>query len=513
MLSELPLELLTQIVTHLPTAQSLLHLSLTCQRLHEHVERDGWRVFVQSRFPSLSPPAYWKEAAHALTTLSRAWDRKAFIATCIEPPDVAVRLPRGRQPPDYGRRRIQQTMGYQPVIDSYEEWIADDWSSRNEVLAWGAGAQLVVRRTTMGHRAEQMWQSARIAERPGIFDQHHRIVKWLAYKEDEYVEGRDDITSLNLLRPGQRTQYDSSTPEEEIVVGRASGKLDLVVLSAPDEKNSIRHQYLTEGRAVRSASVNTSEHKLVAACLSDTDLALYPLRSGEAEVLPTSQVSVIPKGKPGRTWSTRFLTHDRLAVGLGPSVEPIHVYNIGPDGISSEPLRKFGTVGAEVKLFGDDRVDTTGSTTSGTSSVYPIVPIAASSQAGGREGEIFLSGWYDGVVRYTTLHAPSLVSHERAAINHPIQTPRHALPILLHSNVPRPNRQLLRNLLAPTPRPRTLHRRWRPPRPHEILRPPHARRQILLRRRPRPLLHRHLTQPTSTTSATITITQTSRRQR
>jgi hypothetical protein len=53
-------------------------------------------------------------------------------------------------------------MGFQPVIDSYEDWTADKWSSRKEVLALGAGAELVVRLKTMGDRAEQMWQLASI---------------------------------------------------------------------------------------------------------------------------------------------------------------------------------------------------------------------------------------------------------------------------------------------------------------------------------------------------------------
>lgn len=401
MFSELPYELLIQIVTHLPTAQSLLHLSLTCRRLHEYVEREGYRVFVQSRISSLNAPPYWKDAAHALTTLSRAWDRKAFIARYIEPPVTVVRLPRGRQDTNYGRSRRHQTIGYQPVIDSYEDWTADDWSSRHEVLAWGAGAGLLVRLKTMGHAAEQMWQDAgNDVETLAKFDQHHHMFEWLAYKEDGHLEGRDDITSVNLLRPGKGTQQLSSGTEEEVVVGRASGELALLSLSASKERSCIRQRYITDDRPVRSATVSKSENVLVAACVSDTALALYPLQSSDTDVSPVSEIAVIPSGKPGRTWSTRFLTHDHLAVGLGPSIEPIHVYNITPAGIFSEPLRKFGTAGADVKMFGDDRVDTTGCTTSGTSSVYPIVPLAASSQAGGREGDLFLSGWYDGVVRY-----------------------------------------------------------------------------------------------------------------
>ncbi len=494
MLSELPYELLILIVTHLPTAQSLLHLSLTCRRLREYVEREGYRVFVQTRFPSLDVPPYWTDAAHALTTLSKAWDRKAFIARYIEPSATVVRLPRGRQGSDHERRWRYQTMGYRPVIDSYEDWIADDWSSRHEVLAWGAGAELVVRLKTMGHAAERMWQDARNdADKSEKFDQHHHMIQWLAYKEDGHVEGRDDVTSVNILRPAQSTGQLPSKTTEEVVVGRASGGLAIVTLSASQEQSFIRQNYITDGRPVRSASVSVSGDTLVAACLSDTALALYPLKSADTDISPVSEVAVIPSGKPGRTWSTRFLTHDRLAVGLGPSMEPIHVYSIGPTGISSEPLRKFGTAGADVKMFGDDRVDTGGCTTSGTSSVYPIVPIATSSQAGGREGEIFLSGWYDGVVRYAVhTFTLSLPSHFPQELTTHHQTPRRALPLLLHSHIPRPHRQPIRHLLAPPARPRTLHRRRRPPRHHESLRPAHARRQSLPLRRPGALLHRHL---------------------
>ncbi len=291
-------------------------------------------------------------------------------------------------------------MGYQPVIDSYEEWTGEGWSSRNQILAWGAGAELVIRLKTMGHIAEKMWQeAANDKERVERFDQHHHMNQWLVYKLDEHKEGRDDITAVNILRPWQRSRNHASSDQEEVVVGRASGQLDLLAFSASTQKAKIHTSYMTDGRSVRATSISPSNDPLLAACLSDTALVLYPRWNTDRDTEPISEVSVIPSGKPGRTWSTRFLTHDRLAVGLGPSTEPLHVYDIGPDGISSAPLRKFSTAGADVKLYGDDRVDTNGSTTSGTSSVYPIAPIAASSQAGGREGEIFLSGWYDGAVR------------------------------------------------------------------------------------------------------------------
>ena len=435
-LAELPPELLTQIVTHIQTAQTLLHLALTCKRLHEYTEKDGFRVFVQTRFPSIQSPPFWKDAAHALTTLSRAWDRKAFIARYIEPQEMAARNSNGsnasfgqgrRQ--DHGGRPRGQTMGYQPVIDSYDECTGNEWSSRREVLAWGAGAGLVMRIKEMGDRVEESYHKGRRTnDRVRQYDeQHHHKIDWMVRKEDHYSEGRDDITSLNLLRPSQK----QSSNSEHIITGRASGSLECVNLSMEEHAAKTITNYLTHGRAVRSASVNNTRDPLLAACLSDSDLAIYPVYSPAKDTEPHEEISVIPSGKPGRTWSTRFLCHNRLAVGLGPSTEPIHIYDISPDGVSNKPLRKYSAAGADLKMSGDDRVDTTGTTASGTSSVYPIAPIGPSSQAGGAEGEIFLSGWYDGAVRYILLLTP-FTQHILTP-----QTPRSPLGVLLHRHLQR----------------------------------------------------------------------------
>lgn len=130
---QVPPELLVQIVSHCETATTLLSLSLTCKRIHDFIEKDGFRVFAQSRFPSFKTPPYWKDAAHGLTTLSRNWDRKAFLARRIEPynePHLTRKPIRGMPP------SRNQTMGYQPIIDSHEEWIGGDWSSRKETVVW-----------------------------------------------------------------------------------------------------------------------------------------------------------------------------------------------------------------------------------------------------------------------------------------------------------------------------------------------------------------------------------------
>ena len=295
-------------------------------------------------------------------------------------------------------------MGYQPVIDSYESWLGGSWDARRETLCWGAGAELIIRVKSMGDMAEKAWQEASIGrERLEKFDQHHHKINWVVYKEDPLQEGRDDIASVNLLRPSQR-QDDSS---EYVIVGRASGGLECLRLVAEKHVSEVMARYITNDRPVRAASISSSTQPLLAACLSDGVVAIYPVVFDIDEVKPVGELALIPPEKPGKTWSTRFLSNDRLAVGFGPSTEPLHIYQIDQDGISKDPIRRFETETADIKVFGDEGIHLGSSSASGASSVYSLAPIAPSSHAGGAEGEIFLSGWYNGAVRLHDMRSPS----------------------------------------------------------------------------------------------------------
>src|SRR5690348_5125058 len=99
MLAQLPSEIIYHIATFLPTASCLVNLSLTCRHLHAVVSQDDYRIFrafVQSRFPSIDTPPFWKDAAPALTSRSRAFDRKAVIGRFVLPPRNPRRLGRLR---------------------------------------------------------------------------------------------------------------------------------------------------------------------------------------------------------------------------------------------------------------------------------------------------------------------------------------------------------------------------------------------------------------------------------
>lgn len=399
MLDDLPFELLSHIVSYLPTAQSVHHLALSCRALNDVVQKEGWKVFARSRFPSVPVPGHWRDASHALTTLSRNWDRRALLPRYLNPSSSITILPGGERKPKWSRP-IGQTMGYQPVIDSYEEWNGNTWSSRREVLAWSAGAEMILRTKQMGEGASELWEECSAEERDALFDHHRHKIDWYIYKPPGSVEGRDDITSINILRPS----YNDRGAHERLILGTANGDLSLieVPLTERDGVELRRTSFRTSGRPVRSAHVSPSSSHL-AACLSDTRVALYSLDhavrpdSDTDDAIPISEITVVPENRRGqRAWSTRFLSDSRVAVGLGPSTEPVHVYEVTPSELRTDAVRKFGLDGTLWAC--DDRV-VMGGTHTNQSSVYPIIPIPASSQAGHAAGDVFLSGGYDGMIR------------------------------------------------------------------------------------------------------------------
>ena len=283
-------------------------------------------------------------------------------------------------------------MGYQPVIDSYVDWYGLGWGSRKEVLAWGAGVDLIVRVKNMGVKAESIygvphtWENKR-----NRFDQHRHMNEWLVHGEAGLVEGRDDITFVNLLRPSQKPSKGS----EYIVVGRASGYLDVVEVSAT-ESQSNNVAGLVSGKSLRSASVSSTPDPLVATCMADSTISFYSIHLARNIIEPVGEIAGMPPGKSGRTWSTQFLRHDRLAVGLGPFKKPLRVYSLEQDKVSIKAMREFEFGAPSI----DNRIEAVVGGVSDTSTVYSIAPIAPSSLAGGADGDLFLTGSYDGTVRY-----------------------------------------------------------------------------------------------------------------
>ena len=293
-------------------------------------------------------------------------------------------------------------MGFQAVIDCYEDVSSHSWTSRKEILAWGAGAGLVMRVRNMGDEVEQSWQSDNEEDRFWKYDQYHHRNRWIKYHEERHKDGRDDIISINLLRPNQ------GSPEsmERVILGRYSGELERIEFSPQNGSYQAGTRFDTDGRLVLYTDVSKNPEPLLAASLSDGTVSLYSACSQSSETTALANTLVISASKDIRAWSTRFLRPDLLAVGLGPSMTPIQIHTVTPTGVNPSPLRTFTTTFSDGSLNQD-------------TSVYPIVPLSTSSQAGGAEGDLFLSGWFDGAIRLHDLRSPAPYI---AIYNDPIDT-------------------------------------------------------------------------------------------
>ena len=395
-LTELPPELLDHITTYLTTANSLANLSCTNRNLHTFVEKNAWRTFADLQFPSLCPRTSqnWKLSARSLAAQSRAWDRRAFVARYTEPHGDITAFP-GKRKVERWKRPKGQTIGFTPHLDVYEQDVGS--RGKREVLAYSAGAEVCVR--------VREWQVGRHGKEKDK-------IKWHTYRPISAYEGRDDVTTVQLMRS------ENSGLDVRMVIGTANG--DLQVLTLPvngAEGADVDKVYLTtQGQSVRSSSLLQPDGRagLLAAEVGDSKICLYTLEDGQPKISPGSEIDIktaaredgITLSKAYRPWSTNFLSSNHLAIGLGPSEQPIHVYTLTPSGLSTDHVRKF-TLSSDHDL--DDRSDEIapgGVAKKPMSSVYPIIPLPPSSGASRQDAQIFLSGAYDGVVRLHDLRSP-----------------------------------------------------------------------------------------------------------
>ncbi|KAL8867024.1 MAG: hypothetical protein Q9174_005929, partial [Haloplaca sp. 1 TL-2023] len=267
-----------------------------------------------------------------------------------------------------------------------------------EVLAWGAGATLIVRIRWMGPGILREWEEAkRRGEDLKDFDQYRHKCAWWKIKDAAYEDGRDDITTVKLLRDSQRKPRNS----ESVIIGRATGDLIMVKMKHDDQYSWEKEVHFTHSSpSVRFACISSGPNPVFAACLGDSTIAVYHVRNDRKVLEPTGIVQVFTPEKSCRIWSLVFLSHNRLAVGLGPSMTPIRIYEIGFHEISSQPVRALD-LGAK------------------NHTVYSLAPLPHSIRTPGTQGELFLSGDYDGVVR---LHDLSLSSAIVASFSDPVDS-------------------------------------------------------------------------------------------
>ncbi|EXJ94965.1 hypothetical protein A1O1_00083 [Capronia coronata CBS 617.96] len=366
MLQELPVEVIQQIAGYLPTASSIVNLSLTNHKLYDLVSADHYaifREFVQRQFPSIRTPPFWRDAARVLTSRSRAWDRRAFIAReCCPPPDN-VDFPQGYNP--------GYTVGYRPVIDSYQVWQGGSWSSRKEVLAWGAAGRLRTRTIKDGVAT---WSSLRIPE---------------DYRQDL------DILDVRLLLPHQHENSDGET----IILRRANHEIVKVETSSKSDHFTENSRYVMRSEELSCMDITRSAQPILAA-LDNSSIHLYPVHSSERNVRPMDSVPIQEKYTVRkRMRCAKFLSEDTLAVGVqfleGRDRAPIDLYDISPTGLSVRRLSQTLSFSESIHAI------------SGRHSANVIMPLDDFGTSTRRPGQIFLSGWSDGIARLHDTRTPT----------------------------------------------------------------------------------------------------------
>lgn len=385
MLSQLPSEIIYHIATYLPTASSLANLSQTCKRLNNIVTAEDSRIYralVQSQFPSVETPSYWKDAARALTSRSRALDKAAVITRVVVPYETQ-RLRRGSRT----ARTDRPTIGYQPVIDSYERWTGQTWAEREEVLAWGAGSELLIQRKHFGRQPLEQddepprTQSQRRTSetKNGDIPKPGKTVTFASFNDLQRFNSYDDICAVHLLRPEQRNGDDDG--REDVIIGRRNGDLTRMLISHDGNLYDYKQSYLAGGRSLERSDISGGPHPVLAATVDRKFIKFFHLEGEETEfeAQPFASLETAPVG-------SRLLCDDRLAAGVGTPNE-ISIFQIGQDQIV-----KTRDIGIDEHIPEYDAVGRKSQPSS-------MVPLPVTSRTGGNPGDIFLAGWSDSKTR------------------------------------------------------------------------------------------------------------------
>lgn len=373
MFEDLPIEILQLVAGHLPTASAIVNLSLTNKKLHERLSMDDYaifRQFVLNKFPSISCPPFWKEAASVLTSRSRAWDRRGFIASACQPPRDDQYWPT--------RVEARQKFGFVPVIDSYETW--ETGVDRREVLAWGAAGRLRLRITENGTTSWRAWRT-----------------------RDDHLP-QNDILDVRLLKPQQR-QAESN---DQIIVRRANREVVKVEYGVeggdtlpeamyPSDQFLQRTVYVTGSDFIDCVDTSSAVNPMLAVCNTKT-IQLFPVHSEEKITQPSNIYQLAQNFQfKSRKRCAKFLSDEKLALGIqfleGQTQSPIDVYHVTPHGLVEE----MSTPAHSLRISGSQL---------GRHCANAIAPLDTTASVSGRPGQVFLSGWSDGIARLHDLRTP-----------------------------------------------------------------------------------------------------------
>ncbi|KAI1078896.1 hypothetical protein F5B20DRAFT_197331 [Whalleya microplaca] len=413
-LDTLPTDILFIIFSYLDTARSVAHLASTSKGLGHLVSASGWRIFVKTCFKSLSLPEAesdddWKELARSLTTQSRDWDRRAFIVDSLMPPEK-TRSRRNRYHSGAIRDPSQSIPG-NIIVDAQ---LRRYGSFREELVIWGRGEDIVARvRQKRGTESEsEIWHShkgSQVGHRPG----------------------KDDTTSISILRDSARNQGDSP----EVLVGRTNGDLRLLSTDASQFGRTLLHfrpsstaEHTIDQTAIQSFDTNHNDSSIATG--TKDNILFYALDGHQRETLngtsnglpvveeapciePTDAIGLKQAASIQFEFirSVKFVNQDTLAIGLNKAFNPLQYLRLTPTGVKVSTVAKV----AENYIPGDSHPRT----------VRALLPVDLSSVAHGG-GNTLLSSWDDGTIRLQDLRTPS--AYDRIyQDNFDVATPINAL--------------------------------------------------------------------------------------
>ncbi|EHK23818.1 uncharacterized protein TRIVIDRAFT_190731 [Trichoderma virens Gv29-8] len=374
-LGSLPDELVLDIVQHLDTARDVAHLGSASRHAHAVINRSGWRSFVRTKFPSINVPSGgltgWNAVADRLTYLDRCWNSRGLYLTVY-----------GEKSPARAKRRefarSRQSVNFHSVIDA-----TTLLSTQEELLAHGAGENLIFRRRGVNSKASDNWSK-------------------LGGRETGYAAGTGDVTAISII---ERQQF------PEVVVGRADGGLQLLdvgdetisdssqsFLTTHDTSNQSRlPPRMSPGQRAISWTEWQSDAKLLASCRSSI-LTLYNLsNTEEATLKPVLYYDVSKDSSPDEVSllrSVKFMGQDVIACGIGGSREPLRLAKIRPTGIEFFDA-------ARNSRMSKDNAAADSETAAEKTTVRDIQPVTRMND------NLLLSAWDDGSHRLSDLRTPS----------------------------------------------------------------------------------------------------------
>lgn len=366
-LIDLPDDVLLLVLTSLESARDLRGLALSCRRLHELIEREGWRTFVRSSFPSLTiPPTSadaWGRMAESLTWQSRCWDHRSLRFNALLPEHGPL------------RRHRKSAAAFQPIVDAH--LCAE---TGEELVVWGAGENIVAR-----YRRRNLARDS-------------TKTSWRRSDGDRfgYVPGYDDVRALAIVdRPQQGWP--------EILAGRDNG--DLCLLSAQPDQFGERLASFSPSHAEGAISASQTGEAVAQSTIASLDVqdGLVAASTKESVVLyrlpqdddPTNVAPLeiynlgaeASEQKNVTLGSAKWMgSKELMAVALRGSKEPLRYLTLTPHGWSSS----VGVKNADIEQqFG------IGYGNICPNSLQPVKPHANTKG----ETSLLLSAWRDGTCR------------------------------------------------------------------------------------------------------------------